>query len=191
MRRHCIDMARVDDRDVDGVSLYIYHSEGIRHRPHLHAYCGGDAVVLSITSGQVIAGKFPKPQLRKVLRWLEVHRDEAMERLATRRTGAATHTHTKEKVMRRRCSAPILAYVQRLGGNRVRLCFIDGMMKEIELPISGRPKRLQMEPNGMGLRFAPGGSGEYSAYTLYHYPGKVIRKTIDPIIDKRRVPLAR
>ena len=89
--------------------------------------------------------------------------------------------------MKKRLSAPLLSYVQRLGGNRVRMCFIDGMIKDIDLPIRNRPKRLQMEVNGMGLRFAPGVNGEYSAYALYHHPGRVIRKALSPIVDTRQI----
>jgi len=75
-------------------------------------------------------------------------------------------------------SLPRLVYLQRIGGNVVRLFFTDGKVSEVRLPIDGRPKRLQIEKHGMGLRFASGSWGERSAWDLYHscQTERVLRK---------------
>jgi len=65
-------------------------------------------------------------------------------------------------------SLPRLVRLQRVEDNLVRLFFTDGKVSEVRLPIEGRPKRLQIEEHGMGLRFASGPWGERSAYDLYH-----------------------
>jgi hypothetical protein len=74
------DMPRIDDRELDGISLYIYHGGEDRHQPHFHAYYSGEAAVLSISTGDALAGQLAASQLRKIQRWLSVHRDEVMDR---------------------------------------------------------------------------------------------------------------
>ena len=46
------------------------------HRPHFHAYYQDQAVVLAIDTLEVLGGDLPKPQMRLVEAWAEIHRAE-------------------------------------------------------------------------------------------------------------------
>jgi len=47
-----------------------------RGLPHFHATYAGQTVVISIETGEVIAGVVPPRALRLVAEWLELHRDK-------------------------------------------------------------------------------------------------------------------
>lgn len=48
------------------------------HLPHIHAEYQGNAVVVSIPNGEVIAGDIPPKKLRLVQAWISIHEDELM-----------------------------------------------------------------------------------------------------------------
>jgi hypothetical protein len=54
------------------ISMY-YREHGV---PHFHATYAGETVVVSIQSGDVIAGGVPARALRLIREWTELHRDE-------------------------------------------------------------------------------------------------------------------
>ena len=57
-----------------GIVIAMYYREhGV---PHFHATYAGEIVVVSIDSGEVIAGRVPARALRLVQEWCELHREE-------------------------------------------------------------------------------------------------------------------
>ena len=55
--------------------------------PHCHARFGEDEATVSILDGIVIAGVLKRRQLRLVLAWVELHRDELLENWELARQG--------------------------------------------------------------------------------------------------------
>jgi hypothetical protein len=47
--------------------------------PHFHAEYGESKVLVDIGTGTVIRGVFPFKQLKLILAWCEIHRDELMQ----------------------------------------------------------------------------------------------------------------
>lgn len=57
-----------------GIVIAMYYREhGVAH---FHATYAGSTVVVSIDTGDVLAGTVPARALRLVLEWAELHRDE-------------------------------------------------------------------------------------------------------------------
>ena len=46
--------------------------------PHIHIEYQDDTAVVSIPDGTLIAGQFPKAQMKLVQAWIEIHKDELM-----------------------------------------------------------------------------------------------------------------
>jgi hypothetical protein len=65
------------------ISMY-YREHGV---PHFHATYAGDTVVVSIDSGETIAGNVPPRAMRLVNEWLVLHRDELQLNWARAREG--------------------------------------------------------------------------------------------------------
>ena len=47
--------------------------------PHFHADYNGQKILVDIVKGRVLQGAFPSRQLKFVLAWTEIHRDELMQ----------------------------------------------------------------------------------------------------------------
>jgi hypothetical protein len=47
--------------------------------PHSHAEYSGNKVMIDIQNGTVIKGVFPFKQLKLILAWCEIHRDELLK----------------------------------------------------------------------------------------------------------------
>jgi hypothetical protein len=62
-----------------------YREHGV---PHFHATYAGQTVVVSIQTGQVIAGLVPARALRLIEEWCELHRDELKMNWARARENA-------------------------------------------------------------------------------------------------------
>lgn len=60
-----------------GIKIYMYWAE--HNPPHFHAEYGGNTAIISITDAVVIKGLLPVKQLKLVLAWCEIHRDELMQ----------------------------------------------------------------------------------------------------------------
>jgi uncharacterized protein DUF4160 len=70
-----------------GIVIAMYYREhGV---PHFHASYAGETVVMSILSGDVIAGRISARALRLVREWCELHRDELRLNWARARENAA------------------------------------------------------------------------------------------------------
>ncbi|GAA0121014.1 MULTISPECIES: DUF4160 domain-containing protein [Clostridium] len=47
--------------------------------PHFHAEYNGDKAIVDIINGKILRGYLPKRQLKLVLAWAEIHKDELMQ----------------------------------------------------------------------------------------------------------------
>jgi len=59
------------------IRMYFYDDKQ-HHVPHLHAEYAGKMAVLSIDTGEVLAGTLPPGKVRLVQAWIEIHRDELL-----------------------------------------------------------------------------------------------------------------
>ncbi len=60
-----------------GIVVRMYYDEAHHPgRPHFHADYAGQAATVEISSGELLAGRLPRPQQRLVRRWLAEHRTE-------------------------------------------------------------------------------------------------------------------
>ena len=60
-----------------GIVIRMFVEAGAPHnRPHFHAFYQEHAVVLAIDTIECLTGGLPKPQLRLVEAWAEIHRAE-------------------------------------------------------------------------------------------------------------------
>jgi hypothetical protein len=60
-----------------GIIITIFYKDVGKHNtPHIHARYQGSKASISIETGDVLAGNFPPKQLRMVLAWIEIHKDE-------------------------------------------------------------------------------------------------------------------
>ena len=55
----------------------MYYDE--HNPPHFHAEYNGKKIVFDILKGRVLKGAFPSKQLKYVLAWAEIHKEELME----------------------------------------------------------------------------------------------------------------
>lgn len=60
-----------------GIVVVIYYKDiGQHKKPHFHVRYQGKKASISIENGELLAGDFPVKQLRMVLAWLEIHKDD-------------------------------------------------------------------------------------------------------------------
>lgn len=60
-----------------GIIIRMYYADNKQHHvPHIHAEYGDDKAVFSIADGKLLAGKFPGSQIRLVVAWIEIRREE-------------------------------------------------------------------------------------------------------------------
>ena len=60
-----------------GILVLLYYKDTGRHnKPHIHVRYQGSKASIAIEDGTVLAGDFPTKQLRMVLAWIEIHKDE-------------------------------------------------------------------------------------------------------------------
>lgn len=60
-----------------GIRVTMYYDD--HNPPHFHAQYAECKAIVSILDGVVIRGALPNKQLRYVLAWCELHRDELMQ----------------------------------------------------------------------------------------------------------------
>jgi hypothetical protein len=59
-----------------GIIVKMYKESTSRHhKPHLHAEYSGDEVVVGL-DGEVLEGSIPKPKMKLLEAWMEIHKDE-------------------------------------------------------------------------------------------------------------------
>ena len=60
-----------------GILIAIYYADNEQHHtPHFHARYQGMKASIAIEDGRVLAGELPPRQLKMVLVWADLHRDE-------------------------------------------------------------------------------------------------------------------
>ncbi len=57
------------------IRMYFFDTDQ-HHLPHIHAQYQGQHAQFAIDDGELLAGHLPRPQLRLVQAWIEIHRDE-------------------------------------------------------------------------------------------------------------------
>lgn len=60
-----------------GIRVTMYYSD--HTPPHFHAEYNGRNVLIDIENGRVFQGMFPSRQLKIILAWCEIHKDELMQ----------------------------------------------------------------------------------------------------------------
>jgi hypothetical protein len=60
-----------------GIKITMYYND--HNPPHFHAEYAGKKALIDVISGCVIQGFLPNRQLRLVLAWNELHKDELMQ----------------------------------------------------------------------------------------------------------------
>ena len=60
-----------------GIRVTMYYSD--HNPPHFHAEYGNYKALIDIQEGIVISGALPGRQLKLILAWCELHRDELMQ----------------------------------------------------------------------------------------------------------------
>ena len=60
-----------------GVRITMYYND--HNPPHFHAEYAGHKCLVDVESGSVLSGALPARQLKLVLAWNELHRDELMQ----------------------------------------------------------------------------------------------------------------
>ena len=60
-----------------GIRITMYYSD--HNPPHFHAEYAGNACLVDVERGCVMKGCLPARQLKLVLAWCELHRDELMQ----------------------------------------------------------------------------------------------------------------
>ena len=60
-----------------GIKIYMYWKE--HFPPHFHAEYGENKIIVDINEGTVLKGNFPFKQLKLVLAWCELHKEELLK----------------------------------------------------------------------------------------------------------------
>jgi hypothetical protein len=60
-----------------GIRVTMYYSD--HNPPHFHVEYAGRKALIDIESGSVLNGAIPNRQLKLVLAWCEIHKDELMQ----------------------------------------------------------------------------------------------------------------
>lgn len=62
-----------------GIIIRLYLIDNKHHNtPHIHAKYAEFEASIGIAEGDILAGELPRKQLRLVLAWIELHKDELM-----------------------------------------------------------------------------------------------------------------
>jgi len=61
-----------------GIIIRMYYAPKEHNPPHIHVYYQEYKSVISIQTSDIIGGELPTKQLRLVLAWIEIHRDELL-----------------------------------------------------------------------------------------------------------------
>lgn len=70
-----------------GIRITMYYDD--HNPPHFHATYAGKTALVDIQEGCVIRGSLPNRQLKYVLAWTELHRDDLMQNWELARDNAS------------------------------------------------------------------------------------------------------
>lgn len=68
-----------------GIRITMYYND--HNPPHFHAEYSGRKVLVDVQSGCILRGALPARQLKLVLAWNELHRDELMQNWELSKSG--------------------------------------------------------------------------------------------------------
>ena len=60
-----------------GIRVTMYYDD--HNPPHFHAAYNGEKALVDIVKGRILSGQLPARQLKLILAWNEIHRDELMQ----------------------------------------------------------------------------------------------------------------
>lgn len=60
-----------------GIRITMYYDD--HNPPHFHAEYAGNRCMVDIEQGSIMKGFMPNRQMRLILAWVEIHRDELMQ----------------------------------------------------------------------------------------------------------------
>lgn len=72
-----------------GIKITMYYDD--HNPPHFHAEYAGYKAIFDIVGGYVISGALPSRQLKYVLAWAEMHKDELMQNWELARAAQELH----------------------------------------------------------------------------------------------------
>ncbi|MBI5970025.1 MAG: DUF4160 domain-containing protein [Deltaproteobacteria bacterium] len=61
------------------IVLMFFFDNKKHHRPHIHAQYGEREAIIAIDDGEVLEGDLPKPKMKMVQAWIEIHKVELTE----------------------------------------------------------------------------------------------------------------
>ena len=62
-----------------GIIVYMYFMDNKQHKlPHIHVKYQNDEVIVAIPDGDILDGNIPKPQMKLLQAWIELHKDELL-----------------------------------------------------------------------------------------------------------------
>jgi hypothetical protein len=61
-----------------GIVIRMYCDKSEHNPPHFHAYYQEHSVVVDINTGEILHGLLPPKQLKLVLAWTELHREDLL-----------------------------------------------------------------------------------------------------------------
>ena len=61
-----------------GIIVRMYYGPKEHNPPHIHVYYQDAVVVINIQTCEIMEGLIPARQLRMVIAWIEIHREELM-----------------------------------------------------------------------------------------------------------------
>jgi len=61
-----------------GIIIRMYYAPKEHNPPHIHVYYQDLKAVINILNCDLMEGELPSKQLRLVLAWIEIHKDELM-----------------------------------------------------------------------------------------------------------------
>jgi len=59
-----------------GIIIRMYYAPKEHNPPHIHVYYQNDTATINIDNCEISQGKIPTKQLRLVVAWIELHREE-------------------------------------------------------------------------------------------------------------------
>ena len=63
-----------------GIVIRMFFFDVDKHKaPHIHAEYQGRIAVYSIPDGTLLAGRLPRKSHKRILAWMEIHREELMK----------------------------------------------------------------------------------------------------------------
>ena len=59
-----------------GIIIRMYYAPKEHNPPHIHVYYQGESGVVNIETCELMNGKIPAKQLKLIVAWIEIHKEE-------------------------------------------------------------------------------------------------------------------